>query len=297
MCGGGGGGGDSTNVTTVRFAQYIEDKHQHFLLVSSINADVAYLLNPYDDDYDGRDDPTITVYDFSDVLYGVGNTISDLTSMQEMFGTYMEDLDLDVLWTASFDSVQNNTVVANMVSAEGDLLDDDIEESTLPRFTAGMRDINSIVSSSFATGKAIIESARTKQLAKFDAELRYKLIPIAADQWKTKIAFNQSIVSTYVNMITLMINTDMITTDANYGYTERAVLWNFKVLDLHRANIAALQGAITSKGVSEGPEGVSQVQKAVGGLMGGVSAGATASGGHPVGAIAGGILGLAASFF
>ncbi len=298
MCGSSGGGGDTTSEMTVRYPSYIELNHKTFLVASSTNLQNASEFNPYS--YGKPID--FVQYDYSDIMYGSGNTISDFTSMQEMFGTYLTDLDVDVLWTSTLDGVQNNVVVSNMVSAEADLINDDIEETTLPRFTTGLRDINSVISSTFSIGRSIIESARTKKLAEFDANLRYKLIPIAEDQWKTKINFNQNIVTSYINMITQMINTEMASETSNYDLNERKYLWNFKLLDFHRANLGVLQGAQSSKGVTEGPGGPSGAQSALGGAMGGAATGAMiGSMGGPmgmgIGAGVGGLLGLAASFF
>jgi len=44
----------------------------------------------------------------------------------------------------------------------------------LPRFQAGMRDINAVTSSAFAIGRAIIEDGQTRQVAKYSADLHYK---------------------------------------------------------------------------------------------------------------------------
>jgi len=50
-------------------------------------------------------------------------------------------------------------------------LDDDINANVLPRFEAGMRDINAVVSSAFPIGRAIIEAFRDRDVAKFSADI------------------------------------------------------------------------------------------------------------------------------
>ena len=64
--------------------------------------------------------------------------------------------------------------VDDAVSAFADVLDAQLDADVYPRFEAGMRDINAVVSSAFAVGRANIEEGRNKQVADYDGKLRYQ---------------------------------------------------------------------------------------------------------------------------
>jgi len=64
--------------------------------------------------------------------------------------------------------------VDNAVSAFAGVLDAQLDADVYPRFEAGMRDINAVVSSAFAIGRANIEEGRNKQVADYDGKLRYQ---------------------------------------------------------------------------------------------------------------------------
>ena len=68
-----------------------------------------------------------------------------------------------------------SSTITAAVSAYGARLSDAITSDTLPRFQAGMRDINAVQSSAFSIGAAIIEAMRVRDVANFDADLTTKL--------------------------------------------------------------------------------------------------------------------------
>lgn len=282
--GGGGGGGDST--TTIRYAEYIETKHESFLSTTASAVSTALSgTNPYD--------YYQVVQSGDDAYFGDGYAIASFPSLYDMYGKFMAGLDVELLWSQVLAATQDDATVTTMSQAHADLLSDDIEETALPRFQQGMRDINAVMSSTFVIGKSLIESARTKSIAKFDADVRYKLIPIAAERWRAHLTWNQQMIGTYQTMITSYYNTALAHSDANMDNYVKQTLWPFTVLDYERANLAALQGA-TSSTAPAGSE-PSAARKAIGGAVSGAAMGAQIGG--PVGAVAGGVLGLAASFF
>jgi hypothetical protein len=65
--------------------------------------------------------------------------------------------------------------ISDAVTAYGARLDDTISSDVLPRFQAGMRDINAVQSSAFVIGRAVIEGMRDRDVAMFDADLTTKL--------------------------------------------------------------------------------------------------------------------------
>jgi len=72
------------------------------------------------------------------------------------------------------DNLANEAYVAASTNAFGNVLDDQITSEVLPRFQAGMSDINAVMSTAFVIGQSVIEGMRDRDVAKFQADLRYK---------------------------------------------------------------------------------------------------------------------------
>jgi len=173
-----------------------------------------------------------------------------------------------------------------MVAVESQSLSDEINSNVLPRFQAGMRDMNAVMSSSFVMGKALLEESRLKNLAAFEAKLKLTMLPLAQDRWKTHLAWNQEVINSYVNVMKhyFSVKHDMVS--LNYDYKIKQAVWPLTIMDFERANLGAMQGAVNSD-TSGG--GASKGAKVLGGVMSGAAAGAMV-GGVP-GAIVGGVLG------
>ena len=335
-CGKSGGGGDSGDqVVTMRYAPYIEVRHQNFLdtvaahrdyLIGSANSvsligdDVGPVLGsvmkllidragaagiPLSDAIT-HDSPFIA-YDniLIDVaFFGTGYTIASFPSLYDMYGKFMAGLDIDTLFSQVFEDTVNAPEINNLVAAESALLDDEITEKVLPPILTGARDINSVLSSTFVIAKAIPRDTQLKLIEKFSSEAKYRMIPVAVDRWKTHLEWNKAVVMSYAEIMKLYFSSKMDVTDFNYSMLAKDKLWPFTVLDYERAALGALQGATTT---NKDVAGGSTMQKAIGGAMSGAAmggmvgsmiAGSTAGStmGLP-GAIVGGVLGLAGSLF
>ena len=289
--GGGGGGGGGDYVTTVRYAPYVEEHHSEFLdQVSSARATAIAAGSPYS---------TYEDVEVEAAFFGTGYVISNFPSLYDMFGKFMAGLDIEVLWTQTFEDTVNSPAIGALVSAEAALMDDDIEANVEPRFLTGMRDMNSVMSSTFVIGKALIEDARVKSLAKFDAELRYRLIPIAQDRWSKHLEWNRNVIGTYAEVMKFYYATRHQMDEMNFQMAARTALWPFTVLEYERAAIGALQGATTTSRDSAGSSSTAQnvIGGALSGAAGGALAGAMYGGtimglpGAAGGAIIGGVLG------
>ena len=284
----GSSGGSSKGSSTVRYAPYIETEHKAFLTQTNAYVDLLINDSPYAD---------FTELDVDDGFFGVGYTLTSFPALYDLYGKFMAGLDVEALWRQVYNATVGGPEVNDMVSAESALLDDEIEETSLPRFQLGMRNVNAVHTSSFVIGKALIESAKIKQLAKTDSELRYKMVSVAADRWKTHLAWNESVTKFYPELLKLFVSAKMDIDVHNYELKKQNALWPFTVLDFHKANLGALQGAISTASGS----GSSTTQKAIGGALSGAGMGfALASGtavGGPMGALAGGVIGLASGLF
>jgi len=284
----GGGGGDSggTNVNIVRYASYVEEAHEDFLDDSSYFGDLLRPIasSPYAD---------FVQLDNDDAIYGIGYAMSSFPSLYDMYGKFMAGVDIESLFEQVLYDVQNADTIRDVSDAHRDLLTDDIEQDTLPRFRAGMRDINSVMSSTFIVGEAIIEQGRVKKLAEFDAKLQYSLIPVAAELFAKHLSWNQQVVGTYLDIIKTAATIKFDETAINCEIVAKDKLWPFTVLAQERANLGALQGARTET-TSDAVKGPSTASKVIGGAMSGAAAGSMVSPGYgtAIGAVLGGIAGL-----
>jgi hypothetical protein len=64
--------------------------------------------------------------------------------------------------------------ITDATNTFGDVINDQINSDVLPRFEAGMRDINAVMSSSFVIGRSVIEGMRDRDVAKFQADMYFK---------------------------------------------------------------------------------------------------------------------------
>lgn len=280
----GGGGGGSTK-TTIRYASYIESQHHEFLDLVATARDATINDSPF---------TAYTDIIIDDAFFGTGYLISSFPSLYDMYGKFMAGLDIDGLWSQVYEDTVNGTVVEDLVGAESDLMDDDIEATVIPRLQIGVRDLNAVMGSSYVIGRAIVEDARVKSLAKYSAELKYRMIPIAQERWSAHLAWNQQVVSIYAEIMKFYYAAKGDIDEINYAMAAKDKLWPFTVLDYERACLGALQGAMNQK---SDVAGASTAKRAISGALSGAAMGAMIAGksGNPYiiggAAIVGGIAG------
>jgi hypothetical protein len=296
-----GGSSGGSNINYVRYADYVESKHNDFLTTIQAARIAANETNPYEDYVD---------VDAEVGFFGTGYFLSNFPPLYDMFGKFMAGLDIEVLWEQAYTGTIDSPVVGESVAAESSLLDDELVSNAIPRFQTGMRDINSVISSTFVLGKALIEETKTKLVAKYSADLRFSLIPIAQDRWKTHLEWNKAVIGEYAELMKFYFSTKIDIDEVNYAFAAKKALWPFNALEFERAALGALQGATTSKTDVAGASTASKVISgalsgaAMGAMVGGsvtkaVPAGAAAGSAGTYagpGAIAGAVLGAAAAF-
>jgi hypothetical protein len=260
-----GGGGSSTPSYTwseVRFAPYIESQHQTFLATVASNRNIAIADNPF---------TGYTDIEVDDAFFGTGYTISSFPSLYDMYGKFMAGLDVDALYTQTYNDCVNGAAVNSLISAEAALMDDDIDTNAIPRLQTGMRDINAVMGSSYVVGRAIIEDARVKALAKYDAQLRYNMIPVASSRWSAHLDWNKQVIAVYAEVMKFYYSAKTDINEQNYSFAAKETLWPFTVLDFERAALGALQGATNSK---QDVAGASTASKVLSGALSGAAMGA-----------------------
>ncbi len=267
MGGGGGGGSQPADTSqTIRYAPYIETRHANFL-ATIYNTRVSIIGSSPFSEY------TDIIID--DAFFGAGYTIASFPSLYDMYGKFMAGLDIEALWAQIYEDTLESPAINTLVSAESDLLEDEIEENSLPRLQVGMRDINSVMSSSYLVGKSILSDTKTKLVSKFSADLKYQLIPIAQRRWEAHLDWNKTVVSIYAEIMKLYFSAKIDVDEVNYSMAAKNLLWPFTVLDFERAALGALQGATNSK---SDVAGASTASRVIGGALTGAAMGAMVGG-------------------
>ena len=284
----GGSSSSKGGKTEIRYAAYIENRHYNFLATVASSRATALENNPF--------------LDYTDIevdagFFGTGYTIANFPALYDMYGKFMAGLDIDVLYDQMLEDTLDSGVVSDLVSAEADLMDDDIASNVVPRLQTGMRDINAVMGSSYVIGRAIVEDARVKSLAKYGAELKYRLLPVVESRWQSHLQWNQNVVGIYAEIMKFYFSAKTDVDDINYSMAAKDVLWPFTVLDFERAALGALQGAVNQK---TDVAGASTAKRAMSGALSGAAMGAQVGAqigqgyggyGAAIGAVVGGIAG------
>ena len=286
--GGSSGGGGGAGV--VDYPAYMKNVHEDFLtnaldtmstsLVEAMNAAIG--SSPYIGD--NAYDPDV---DLAAMLASV-ETFQDLVTLLSA-GTSLDALIASVL---------DDTRIDNAVTEFSEDLGDRLTSEVLPRFEAGMRDINAVVSSAFAIGKSIMETQQTRQVSKYSADLHNKAFSDDALQviaLKLEFQKNASHMTSEANRIKIVAKKEEI--EGNIEIDEADASWDLGVFT-HGANMLA--------GIGGGVIGSEKKKKnvagsTIGGAMTGAVAGAMVgskigSVGGGYGALIGAVLGAAAGY-
>jgi hypothetical protein len=281
--GGGAGGGSSGDSTTfTRYASYIEENHQRDIGLSrTIKDDILY-ESPYDD-YGNLS--------FDSAIYGVGNTMRNFFSLHEQFRTLVGGINLDDLWDDTIVKVTGTDTVNDLVEAHSDLLDEEIEEKSLPRFNAGMRDINSVMSSTFVIGRSIIERGKVKAVSEYAAKLKFNLFSVSMSIFSEKLRWNKDAYMMYSDIVKISSAIKIDELKINYEFLVKHKLWPFTVLKNDMAIVGALNGAMNQVTHNDARTDTdSSIKGAVGGALSGAAAGFMT--GNPIMGAIGGAAGL-----
>jgi|WetSurMetagenome_2_1015567.scaffolds.fasta_scaffold16852_3 hypothetical protein len=287
------GSGGKSQTVTVRYASYLESAHKAFITKVTEAAGAADASNPY------VDFATSSAIDIEDAFFGTGYLISSFPSLYDMFGKFMAGLDIEVLFDQILEDTINGATINNAIGQEAIRLSDDLEQDALPRFETGMRDLNAVMSSSFIVGRAMMEVGRTKALARYDAEARFRMLPLATERWKAHLDWNKETISMYAQLMKFYISAEMDTINLNAELKAKYALWPFTIYEFERAALGTFSGATNSK---TDVAGASAAAKAIGGAMTGAASGAMigasmGAGGGPIGAAIGGLAGLVSGLF
>lgn len=297
MGGGGSAGGGSQGSGTVDYPAYMKTRHETWLnevnsvmVAARAGGSPFFGILPYDpnanlDTMDGAAD------EFKTIVLAM--------SFCDKWGNFIDCAKAKI----DGEIVDEATADANIV-AFGDLIDDQITSDVLPRFEAGMVDINSVVSSAFVIGRAVIEDGRNKAVAKYGADLklqnyrhRNEMIMTAAESMKglymQYVEFYRVYATLVVEIQRLKIVARTEYENQRIDFTDRDAKWDLETFQ-YGANV---MGAISGASVSTSQYGPGQLKpNPLGGTLSGAAAGAMVGfvSGGPHGAVIGGAIGAGA---
>lgn len=291
MAGGGGNSGAGASSTSGP-PQYVQTWHNYFLggpaknrqgiergLAQTINElfdqapHNAYKLKPAED-YFG---------DIATIKYNVIQAISNFQA-----------LNATNIYKTSLTEMLDSGIIQVSVRNYTDILEESLDETIIPKFKAGMRNINAVMSSSFVIGNSLIHASMIRQVGKYAADLQLKAFELANTLTNLKIQWAKDVVH-YTLEGTRMFTVASHEVIKNNLETEvERLRWDFDIIREGFNGVAAIQGAVSSSTQSNG---TNRKPSALGGALSGAASGAMmgASAG-PWGAAIGGVVGGVAGY-
>jgi len=283
-----GSGGGGTGI--VEYPGYMEDFHHDMLDgggAGAMSVDVADIMDVAigNSPFTGE-----TAYDPDASITGMENAVTDLDTLVALLsaGTGLDALVSNVLSQDRLDDAVDefSADLGNRLTAE-----------VLPRFEAGMRNINAVVSSAFVIGRASIEEGQTREVGKFSAGIHLKAFGDDALRLiALKMEYQKALTGLDIETNRMKIVAKKEETDHNIKLSEADALWDLELFAYGYNTLSSIGGGISNPKLKE----PSTTRSAIGGALTGMASGAMVGSAVPgigtaVGAVAGGALGAAAA--
>lgn len=295
----GGGGGGSGRVS---YPAYMETAHGDWL--NQGGTDVIT------DSITGFMNTAFAADPFSAALaYDPDTALADADTAICGFDTLVDTLAHDSDWIAAVSdavtyidgTILTGTWIADAVTAFEDVQEDLLNYKVLPEFESGMRDLNAVMSSTFVVGKSVLLGMHIRDVAKFNADLRFKMAIQRSDmvikgvnQMLQSLTHRVDSEGTYASMKLEFNRMKIIAKseeeEANTSYDEFSAKWDLEIFQYGSNLLAAIGGGVSSGPIPKKP---SKAQSALAGAAAGASIGAMAGG--PYGALIGAVVGAGAA--
>ena len=290
------------NAGTVDFPSYMKDVHNDWLDhtgVDNVTSSVVDRINAATSPYSG-----VTPNNPATELNAIDTAVSAFSSLFIGYNSEVE-------WEEAITAVEGHMAtldlfsdahIAALVDAFADVQDDQINNVVLPRFQAGLRNVNAVLSSSFVLGQAVIVGMRDRDVAKFQAEVREKLELLRPDfvgkvvdsimrQDMTKLEMRKLLLHYQMEAQRLRIVAEKEYADGVVAIAVGNAKWPFEVFQMSANILGSIGGGTAVYGDSA--KGPSTLQSALAGAISGAALGMQIGGGGWASAAIGGGLGLA----
>ena len=250
--------------------------------------------------------PALTVYDpdtdLATMLTAI-NTFSALVSAID------EHTDYDTIYanaTALADAYFDPAAyITARVTAHSTTLDTELNTKIYPRFLAGMRNINAVLSSAFVIGQAAIAQYKLDKVAKFQADMELQVISkrveviqaIAAEMMRLKLQkleFNRAIAAMTLDYARLVISAKEDEFVETKSAAIEALKWPLEKYKYGANLLAGITGGVSGTAAAEGSKSARIIGSALSGAAAGAMIGAATiggGGGEGIGAVLGAVLG------
>ena len=306
--GGSGGGGGSSGA--VDYPPYIKGMHGLFVTGNNQGFTVA------------GDVPTNSLIDalnaasgnspFSGgAAYDPDTELAALLTAICAYDTVVDALSYQTDWEAMVDAAVDkidakfltSAYITAQIAAYSDNLDDRVENETLPRFKAGMRDINGVMTSAFVLGQSHIEGMADRDVALFQADLNLKVAAERASLIDSAVGKmsgmhsmriegekNVAAMTSEGNRIKIVTKTEQVREDL--AIDEKDARWDLDIFTYAGNMLASITGGTAVPGDSDAGK-PSALQGAMSGAAMGAMVGSAVPGiGTGIGAVVGGIGGF-----
>jgi hypothetical protein len=324
---GSSGGGSSSGV--VDYPDYMKNQHQAWLnALATLISNVTFGPSPFADAFAYNPDDAVVaalaaVCKFEAEVEQI-DSVTDFAS-SIMNATLRFDAMAEIPTWVSPEFAAEAEIAADIAAFKA-IQDDALENDILPRFRAGMRDINAVMSSSFILGQAYLEAANLRDVAKYQGDLRVRAFllkdELSAKSTMAENDFNLKLeldrrekigkftddmmrhiiarVEYEKHVSHYMVETRRIQmvakseeSQGNLLMKEADAKWDLEAYQYGGNMLGAISGGV----VPNTQKTASKMQSALGGAMSGAAAGAMMMPANPaMGAGLGAIVGLASSF-
>jgi len=229
------------------------------------------------------------------------NPTSDITAITdavESYNTLVDGIDKINDWKAIVDATGYNSTG---VDTYDDILTDQLEANTLPKYKAGMRNIGAVMSSAYSIGESVIYAFKNRDVAQHASQLAREAVNQMIHLYDKKLEGMKNWMASVIETRRIAIVSQKEQQDTDNSLSENDARWDLETFQYGANVMAAISGgpSITSgAGAKKSP---STSQSAIGGALSGAALGAavastTDSVSSGWGALGGAAMGAAASF-
>jgi len=148
----------------------------------------------------------------------------------------------------------NSPAIITAVATQNVYLDDDLNQNVFPKLRTTLRDIGSVMSSSFLDTQAIVLMNKSKVLSKYQSDLNIKELEISQNAWVHYLEWKWKVMDFQVKYMESYYKTGMPYNDSVNKVTNENLMFPFSVLEQVRAIVSCLgQPQATSKSTSFNP--------------------------------------------
>ena len=247
------------------------------------------------------------------VSYAPTTYLANMVTELGIFNALIAALSTQTDWEGFLDAavakldakVFDDTYILADIEAQADLIDDNLVNTVIPKYQAGMLKAGAVMTSAFKVGEALIWKGRTHELIKYATELRMKLnlqrneaVIKAADGMVqanlTRLEMEKSVLHYTVEIYRMHIAALKEQLDRQQTLDIAEAKWPLEIFQYGANLLASIGGGSVIPGTTD-QAAMSSTQSALSGALAGASAG-SAIGGNWQSAAVGGLLGAGLSF-